>query len=64
MFRHALQIFGVVALLPPQVRGQMGILYVGDKEAVVTLAALPADGQLPPESRLPLLSRSGWPNKL
>ncbi len=24
---------------------QMGILYVGDKEAVVTLAALPADGQ-------------------
>jgi hypothetical protein len=25
---------------------QMGILYVGEKEAVVTLAALPADGQL------------------
>jgi hypothetical protein len=24
---------------------QMGVLYVGDKEAVVTLAALPADGQ-------------------
>ena len=24
---------------------QMGILYVGDREAVVTLAALPADGQ-------------------